>query len=197
MAGARGSANGTGTGTRGEGRAGVGATRAGGRNQAAAGARTLTIGEASARLSAEFPGVTTGVLRRMEAVGSFTAGRGESGYRRYSEADLDLIRLVLAHHQAMYEEHHAQSAADGPGGWSGDGPDPADLSGAESPLTHPAASVDAQSRDYAGAGSARAAGTRTATRTARTGSSRSASRSGGRRAAEALRDESHGPESAA
>lgn len=57
--------------------------------------RALTIGEAVARLAPDFPGLTVGVLRRLETEGRFVAGRAASGYRRYSEADLDRIRAVL------------------------------------------------------------------------------------------------------
>lgn len=149
MAGTRGSTNGSGAGTRtargaAEGRAGTG-----GRTHTAASSsygrvarRTLTIGEAAAALSGEFPGVTAAALRRIEAAGQFIPARSSSGYRRYSEADLDLIRIVLSNQAAVQAPDSADPEYPAPGaeraGRAGS-PDPADLSGAEHPLTHPAA----------------------------------------------------------
>jgi hypothetical protein len=166
MAGARGSANGSGVSGDGAGTGGRagGRPRSGGRAQAHAqppsGARTLTIGEAAARLSGEFPGLTVAALRRLEAAGKFTAGRSSAGYRRYSEADLDLIRLVLS---------------DPPGAVSGPGTaaDPADLSGAESPLAHPAVYAPGTALAHATAIAAqRPAAARTGARAVRMPSSR-------------------------
>jgi hypothetical protein len=57
--------------------------------------RDLTVGEAAARLSAEFPGLTVSWLRRMEAAGRVSPRRNPAGFRRYTEADLDRIRAVL------------------------------------------------------------------------------------------------------
>jgi len=96
-----------------------------------AGARELTIGEAAACLAVDFPGVTAAVLRRLESAGKFTAARTGAGYRRYSDSDLDLIRIVLS---------------------SGGGADPSDLSGAESPLSHPAAGLTSQGAGTVGPG---------------------------------------------
>ena len=156
MAGARGSTNGSGAGTRtargaAEGRTGA----AGGRDRYAtpssshgrAARRTLTIGEAAAALSDEFPGVTATVLRRLEAAGQFVPARSPSGYRRYSDADLDLIRIVLTNEPAAQSPDKAAS-------WPGR-PDPADLSGAEHPLTHPAAGQSAAEDAFAAVGAAR------------------------------------------
>lgn len=112
--------------------------------------RTLTIGEAAARLCTEFPGMTVAALRRLEAAGKFTSGRSASGYRRYSEADLDLIRIVLSDQPAADEAVRACE------------PDPADLAGAESPLARTGAVVAAQ----------RSTTPRTTARTARVPSSR-------------------------
>ena len=147
MAGTRGSTNGSGAGTRTARGAAEGRVATAGRAHAAPSPygrlarRTLTIGEAAAALSGDFPGVTAAVLRRLEAAGQFIPARSSSGYRRYSEADLDLIRIVLTNQSAQLpdqeqSEHPAVGAERAT--WPGS-PDPADLSGAEHPLTHPAA----------------------------------------------------------
>jgi hypothetical protein len=159
-----------------------------------AGARGLTIGEAAACLAAEFPGVTVAVLRRLEAAGKFTAGRSASGYRRYAPADLDMIRLLLS---SGFEPSDGAGLPGGAGSPEGaelpgaarsgrgarlGGADPADLSGAEFPLAHPAGGAPDAPRDAAPvpAGAARVAalaaqrpaGARTGARAARTATSR-------------------------
>lgn len=139
-------------------------------------ARTLTIGEAAARLAVEFPGMTVAVLRRLEAAGKFTPGRSSSGYRRYSETDLDLIRIVLADQPigaeaAFTETGLAETAlAESARAYQ---PDPADMSGAESPLTHPGVYAPGTAQAYASStATQRPAAARTTTRAARVPSSR-------------------------
>ncbi|HZU59284.1 MAG TPA: hypothetical protein VFA06_25615 [Actinocrinis sp.] len=142
--------------------------------------RTLTIGEAAAALSADFPGVTAAALRRIEAAGQFIPARSSSGYRRYSEADLDLIRIVLSNQPAAAAPDPADAEHPAPGAagadWAGS-PDPADLSGAEHPLTHPAAGQSAAEDEFAAVGAARdlaaAAARHTGRGMARTGRSAS------------------------
>lgn len=132
--------------------------------QAPGGGRTLTIGEAAARLSAEFPGTTVAVLRRLETAGRFTAGRSSAGYRRYSEADLDLIRIVLSEQLGILTPRAADSDVTA---------DPADLSGAESPLAHPAVYAAGAAQAYATAIAAqRPAAARTTARAGRASSTR-------------------------
>jgi hypothetical protein len=58
--------------------------------------RDLTIGEAVARLVPQFPGLTVAAVRRLEADGRFVATRTATGYRRYSESDLEQLRIVLS-----------------------------------------------------------------------------------------------------
>jgi hypothetical protein len=58
--------------------------------------RTLTIGEAVARLSAEFPGIRPETLRALEQHGLVVPERTSSGFRRYTERDLDTVRDALA-----------------------------------------------------------------------------------------------------
>ncbi|MBR7830089.1 MerR family transcriptional regulator, partial [Actinospica sp. MGRD01-02] len=56
----------------------------------------MTIGEAAARLSAEFPGIRPETLRALEQHGLVVPERTPSGYRRYTERDLDAVRDALA-----------------------------------------------------------------------------------------------------
>jgi hypothetical protein len=56
----------------------------------------MTIGEAVARLSAEFPGIRPETLRALEQHGLVVPERTPSGYRRYTEHDLDAVRDALA-----------------------------------------------------------------------------------------------------
>ena len=58
--------------------------------------RSLTIGEAAARLSAEFPGIRPETLRALEQHGLVVPERTSSGFRRYTDADLDAVRDVLS-----------------------------------------------------------------------------------------------------
>lgn len=60
------------------------------------GGRSLTIGEAVARLSAEFPGIRPETLRALEQHGLVVPERTASGYRRYTELDLDAVRGALS-----------------------------------------------------------------------------------------------------
>jgi hypothetical protein len=106
--------------------------------------------------------MTVAALRRLEAAGKFTPGRSSSGYRRYSETDLDLIRIVLADQPIGEEADSARYA-----------PDPADMSGAESPLTHPGVYAPGAAQAYASAtATQRPAAARTTSRAARVPSSR-------------------------
>jgi len=57
--------------------------------------RSLTIGEAAARLSAEFPGIRPETLRALEQHGLVVPERTSSGYRRYAERDLEAVRVAL------------------------------------------------------------------------------------------------------
>jgi MerR family regulatory protein len=56
----------------------------------------MTIGEAVARLSAEFPGIRPETLRALERHGLVVPERTDSGYRRYTDRDLDAVRDALA-----------------------------------------------------------------------------------------------------
>lgn len=58
--------------------------------------RSLTIGEAVSRLSADFPGIRAETLRMLEQHGLVAPARTSSGFRRYSERDLDAVRRALS-----------------------------------------------------------------------------------------------------
>jgi DNA-binding transcriptional MerR regulator len=55
----------------------------------------LSIGQVLARLTPEFPALTSSKLRFLEVQGIVTPVRTESGYRKFSSADLDRLRLAL------------------------------------------------------------------------------------------------------
>ncbi len=55
----------------------------------------LSIGQVLARLSPEFPTLTSSKLRFLEVQGIVTPHRTESGYRKFSQDDLDRLRLAL------------------------------------------------------------------------------------------------------
>jgi DNA-binding transcriptional MerR regulator len=64
------------------------------RGRTAAGG-VLSIGQVLARLSPEFPSLTSSKLRFLEVQGIVTPERTESGYRKFSSADLERLRLAL------------------------------------------------------------------------------------------------------
>ena len=55
----------------------------------------LSIGQVLARLAPEFPTLTSSKLRFLEVQGIVTPVRTESGYRKFSQADLERLRLAL------------------------------------------------------------------------------------------------------
>jgi DNA-binding transcriptional MerR regulator len=55
----------------------------------------LSIGQVLARLSPEFPSLTSSKLRFLEVQGIVTPVRTESGYRKFSQSDLERLRLAL------------------------------------------------------------------------------------------------------
>lgn len=56
---------------------------------------TLSIGEAINTLREEFPEVSVSKLRFLEGQGLISPGRSPSGYREFTEDDLDRIRYIL------------------------------------------------------------------------------------------------------
>lgn len=55
----------------------------------------LSIGQVLARLTPEFPTLTSSKLRFLEVQGIVSPVRTDSGYRKFSQADLDRLRLAL------------------------------------------------------------------------------------------------------
>ncbi|MDF2491729.1 MAG: MerR family transcriptional regulator [Microbacterium sp.] len=62
------------------------------RNEAAG---LLSIGQVLARLTPDFPALTSSKLRFLEVQGIVTPRRTESGYRKFTPADLERLRLAL------------------------------------------------------------------------------------------------------
>ncbi|WP_295840035.1 MerR family transcriptional regulator [uncultured Microbacterium sp.] len=55
----------------------------------------LSIGQVLARLAPDFPALTSSKLRFLEVQGIVSPTRTESGYRKFSPADLERLRLAL------------------------------------------------------------------------------------------------------
>lgn len=60
-----------------------------------ASAGLLSIGQVLARLTPEFPDLTSSKLRFLEVQGLVSPSRTESGYRKFSAADIERLRLGL------------------------------------------------------------------------------------------------------
>lgn len=60
-----------------------------------ASAGLLSIGQVLARLTPEFPDLSSSKLRFLEVQGIVTPSRTESGYRKFSQADIERLRLGL------------------------------------------------------------------------------------------------------
>lgn len=60
-----------------------------------ASAGLLSIGQVLARLTPEFPELTSSKLRFLEVQGIVTPSRTDSGYRKFSTADIERLRLGL------------------------------------------------------------------------------------------------------
>jgi DNA-binding transcriptional MerR regulator len=69
------------------------AASARGRSSSSAG--LLSIGQVLARLTPEFPALTSSKLRFLEVQGIVSPTRTESGYRKFSPGDLERLRLAL------------------------------------------------------------------------------------------------------
>lgn len=59
------------------------------------GGRGLTIGAVVARLREDYPDVSISKIRFLDAQGLVSPQRRESGYREYTEQDIDRLRFVL------------------------------------------------------------------------------------------------------
>ncbi len=70
--------------------------------RSAGGSNLLSIGQVLARLSPEFPDLSPSKLRFLEERNLVTPSRTESGYRKFSPADLERLRLVLSMQRDYY-----------------------------------------------------------------------------------------------
>jgi DNA-binding transcriptional MerR regulator len=70
--------------------------------RASGGSNLLSIGQVLARLSPEFPDLSPSKLRFLEERNLVTPSRTESGYRKFSPADLERLRLVLSMQRDYY-----------------------------------------------------------------------------------------------
>jgi DNA-binding transcriptional MerR regulator len=64
--------------------------------------RTHTIGEVLNRLKDEFDDITISKIRFLEAEGLISPDRTESGYRKFTPADIDRLRYVLRAQRDRY-----------------------------------------------------------------------------------------------
>ncbi len=78
------------------------AARSAAARSGSAGPALLSIGQVLAKLSPEFPDLTPSKLRFLEEQQLVTPQRTESGYRKFSGADVDRVRFVLA----MQRDHY-------------------------------------------------------------------------------------------
>jgi DNA-binding transcriptional MerR regulator len=62
----------------------------------------LNIGAVLARLRPDFPDVTISKIRFLESEGLVAPARTESGYRQFTEADVDRLRFVLSAQRDQY-----------------------------------------------------------------------------------------------
>ncbi|WAP50941.1 MerR family transcriptional regulator [Arthrobacter sp. ATA002] len=64
--------------------------------------RVLNIGEVLGELSADFPGISASKIRFLEEKGLVTPQRTAAGYRKYTSADVERLRFVLALQRDQY-----------------------------------------------------------------------------------------------
>jgi len=62
----------------------------------------LSIGEVLGLLAEEFPEVTISKIRFLESQGLISPERTPSGYRRFHDADVDLLRVILTEQRENY-----------------------------------------------------------------------------------------------
>lgn len=64
--------------------------------------KTVSIGVVMERLQEEFPDVTVSKIRFLESEGLITPQRTDSGYRRFTEEDVDRLRYILVTQRDNY-----------------------------------------------------------------------------------------------
>lgn len=62
----------------------------------------MTIGDVLGRLRAEFPDVTVSKIRFLEAEGLIEPDRTPAGYRKFTQADVERLRFILAAQRDQY-----------------------------------------------------------------------------------------------
>ncbi|MDO5034063.1 MAG: MerR family transcriptional regulator [Actinomycetaceae bacterium] len=62
----------------------------------------LSIGQVTEQVKAEFPALTLSKIRYLESEGLITPQRTDSGYRKYSAADVERLRFVLSEQRDSY-----------------------------------------------------------------------------------------------
>ena len=72
----------------------------------ASAAPLLSIGQVLAKLTGEFPALTSSKLRFLEVQGIVTPERTASGYRKFSSADVERLRLALTLQRDHYLPLH-------------------------------------------------------------------------------------------
>ncbi|MFV0461202.1 MAG: MerR family transcriptional regulator [Actinomycetales bacterium] len=71
------------------------------------GRRLLSIGEVLSRLQPDFPDLTHSKVRFLESSGLVEPRRTASGYRKFTESDIERIRLILVLQRDHYMPHKA------------------------------------------------------------------------------------------
>lgn len=64
--------------------------------------KSFTIGEVIKRLQSEYPDIKVSKVRFLESEGLISPERSESGYRRFSEADIDRLNFILSAQRDSY-----------------------------------------------------------------------------------------------
>lgn len=64
--------------------------------------KTMSIGVVLEKLNAEFPDVTVSKIRFLESEGLITPQRTSSGYRRFTQSDVDRLRYILVTQRDNY-----------------------------------------------------------------------------------------------
>ena len=67
-----------------------------------AAAAHMTIGDVLARLRADFPDITISKIRFLESEGLIEPDRTPSGYRKFSQADIERLRFILEAQRDRY-----------------------------------------------------------------------------------------------
>ncbi|MBP3087573.1 MerR family transcriptional regulator [Corynebacterium sp. sy017] len=71
-------------------------------NRRTSSTKTMSIGVVLEQLKKEFPDVTVSKIRFLEAEGLVSPQRTSSGYRRFTQADLDRLRFILTTQRDNY-----------------------------------------------------------------------------------------------